>query len=85
LINFLAISGDSKQFLFVFSTKKTPKKSTPPGAVGVPRFFSLTSCKISEPYDNRFWEKSKPAERREKERETSWGGAVPSSGEAGAN
>ena len=38
LINFLAISGNSKHFS-VFSGKK-PKQS-PPGAGGVPRFFSL--------------------------------------------
>ena len=63
--------------LFVFFKKK-PKKSTPLGAGGVPRiFFSpqilfflcvKTPCKILEPYDNPFWEKSNPAERRERER-----------------
>ena len=28
-----------------------------------------TPCKISEPYDNPFWEKSNPAEREREERE----------------
>ena len=51
-INFLAISGDSKHFSF-FPEKK-------PGGQGL-----KTSCKIWEPYDNSFWEKSNPAEERE--------------------
>ena len=36
LINFLAISGDSKHFSGVF--RRNPKKSTPRGAGGSPKF-----------------------------------------------
>jgi hypothetical protein len=74
LINFLAISGNSKNFSFFL--KKT-KKIDPPGAGGVPQFFVVPQflffswlkapCKISEPYDNSFWEKSNPAERKKEE------------------
>ena len=51
---------------FRFSPQKTKKSS---GREGPPNFFSLqilfflwvkTPCKILEPYDNPFWEKSYP-------------------------
>ena len=43
--------------------RKKPKKSI------LSYFFVWlkTPCKILEPYDNSFWEKSNPAERRKKE------------------
>jgi hypothetical protein len=72
-IIFLAISGDSKHFSF----KKNNNKSCPPGGRGSPILFEpqilfllrlKTPCKISEPFDNPFWEKSNPS-RGKRERE----------------
>ena len=64
LINFSPFQAILSTFRFF--TKK-PKKSTPPGAGGFPQilfhpesyFFGDTPRKISEPYNNPFWEKSK--------------------------
>jgi hypothetical protein len=58
------ISGDCKQFSFF--KEKTPKKSTPRGQRGSLEFCSTPNLIFSEPYHNRFWEKSNPAERRER-------------------
>ena len=64
-INFLAISGDSTHFSLF---QKKTKKSTPQGQGGSPEFcftpnliflWVKTPCKISEPYNNPFLEKSK--------------------------
>ena len=65
---FLAISGDSKN----------PKKLTPQGQEGSPKFvftpnliffvWLKTPCKISEPYDTSFWEKSNGGGEKEKNR-----------------
>ena len=74
-INFLAISGNSKHFLFVF-LEKPPKKLTPPGAGWVPWIFvqpkSYFFCQL-KPHAKFWnhmiipsWEKSNPADRREK-------------------
>jgi hypothetical protein len=59
---FLPFQAILSTFLFF---RKKPKKSTPAGAGGGPRFFFTpnilwlkTPCKISKPYDNPFWEKS---------------------------
>jgi hypothetical protein len=60
LINFLAISGDSWHF-----------SGGPPNIVSHQLLFILwvkTPCKISEPYDDHFWEKSNPI-RKSAERE----------------
>jgi hypothetical protein len=65
-------------FQAILSTSRCLKKKKKKKKLGCPpNFFSpkisyflwlKTPCKISEPYDNPFWEKSNPAEERQKER-----------------
>ena len=52
------LRGDSMRFLFKNKNKKL-----------ILFFWCLkTPCKISEPYDNPFWEKSNPAQRKKEKR-----------------
>jgi hypothetical protein len=74
LIKFLAISCDFKQF---FVVEKKPLKTTHEGAGGLTQICSppqilfcfrlKTPPKISEPYDNSFWEKSNARRKKEEE------------------
>ena len=75
-VHFLAISGNSKHFLFF--SRKNIKIHPTGGRGGPPNLFSplikkmlwlKTPCKISEPYDNRFWEKSRWSRERERKKE----------------